>query len=131
MIDSMLKKKQQSAKDGVDMKEQQKKAEEIAAKAEQHKQRRLEKQAQLEKDAKESYLNLQQYQYLDKNIELASNRLKEQQQLIDMMEKKLIEKLKDRARYAEKKAQRRNSRASRGADDKSDGGSHLNIPMRK
>jgi len=48
-----------------------------------------------------------------------------------MMEKKLIEKLKDRARYAEKKAQRRNSRASRGADDKSDGGSHLNIPMRK
>ena len=48
------------------------------------------KKEKLEAEAKESYLNVEQFQYLQKNIGLANKRLKDQQGLIDTMEKKMM-----------------------------------------
>lgn len=90
MVDQMLKKKRDSAKDGGDYQKQQAAKEELAKKIERRKARSIEKQEMLEQEAKDSYLNLDQFMFLQKNIEMASKRLKEQQTYIDQMEKKMI-----------------------------------------
>ena len=44
-------------------------------------------------ESKESYLNVQQFQFLHKKIDSAHKRLKEQQLVIDGMEMKMIDHL--------------------------------------
>lgn len=57
---------------------------------ERRKQRAIEKREKLVEESNGSYLNLDQYGFLQKNIDMAGKRLKEQQTLIDIMEKKMI-----------------------------------------
>jgi len=97
----MLKKKRDSAKDGGDYQKQQAAKEELAKKIERRKARSIEKQEMLEQEAKDSYLNLDQFMFLQKNIEMASKRLKEQQTYIDQMEKKMIAQLENRRKKEE------------------------------
>lgn len=83
MVDQMLKKKRDSAKDGNDYAKQQQQQEELTRKLERRKERADKKQQILEAEAKDSYLNLDQFLFLQKNIEAAGKRLKEQQTYID------------------------------------------------
>ena len=96
MVDQMLKKKRDSAKDGNDYAKQQQAQEEMARKIERRRERASKKQEDLEREAKDSYLNLEQFLFLQKNIEAAGKRLKEQQTYIDQMEKKMIAQLENR-----------------------------------
>ena len=95
MIDQMLKKKR-SNKDGLDYKQQEDKKEELKQKMEQRKVRKIAKQEQLERESKDSYVNMDQYQFLQSNIEIAGKRLREQQNFIDQMEFKMIKHLEQR-----------------------------------
>lgn len=65
-------------------------------KLEARRERVKDRKAQLDKEAKDSYLNVEQFMYLQKNIDLAAKRLKEQQLYIDQMEKKMIGQLENR-----------------------------------
>lgn len=65
-------------------------------KIEERKERALRRKQKLDQEAKDSYLNVEQFLYLQKNIELAAKRLKEQQVYIDQMEKKMISQLENR-----------------------------------
>ena len=71
----------------------------------------MNKQKELESQAKDSYLNIEQFIYLQKNIELAAKRMKEQQIYIDQMEKKMIAQIENR--------RKKEAEQDRGAPDKS------------
>ena len=90
MVDQMLKKKRTAQKDGADFLAKQQTKEDLEAKLQRRKERAEQKDTKLESDAKDSYLNKEQFLYLDKNIKEAGKRLKEQQVYIDTMEKKMI-----------------------------------------
>ncbi len=77
MVDQMLKKKRDSAKDGGDYAQQKQAQEALVAKLERRRERASKKQQDLETEAKDSYLNIEQFQFLQKNIEQAGKRLKE------------------------------------------------------
>ena len=68
----------------------------------------------LEQEAKDSYLNLDQFMFLQKNIEMASKRLKEQQTYIDQMEKKMIAQLENRRKKEEQSTILEESKSERG-----------------
>ena len=70
--------------------------EEKEAKLQKRKERKELKEARLNEESKDSYLSLDQFQYLQKNIEVAQKRLKEQQNFIDTMESKMIKQLTNR-----------------------------------
>ena len=96
MVDQMLKKKRTAQKDGPDFLNKQQTKEDMEAKLQRRKERADAKDQRLENDAKDSYLNKEQFLYLDKNIKEAGKRLKEQQAYIDTMEKKMIQQLDNR-----------------------------------
>ena len=50
----------------------------------------------MQAESKDSYLNVEQFQFLHKKIEMAHKRLKEQQLCVDNMEMKMIEHLQKR-----------------------------------
>ena len=93
MVDQLLKDKRKS---GGNFAEQRAKQDDLKNKMERRKKRSEDKKAQLEQEAKDSYLNLEQFEFLQKNIEMAGKRLKEQQMFIDMMEGKMIKQLENR-----------------------------------
>ena len=68
---------------------------------EQRKDRKAAKQQQLEAESKDSYINIDQFEFLSNNIEIAGKRLREQQNYIDVMETKMIKHLEVR-RYKER-----------------------------
>ena len=47
----------------------------------------------MEQESKDSYLNVEQFEFMHKKIDSAHKRLKEQQLCIDKMETKMIEHL--------------------------------------
>ena len=96
MVDEMLKSKRASDKQGGDYMAQQREKEEKEAKLQRRKERKELKEARLNEESKDSYLSLDQFKYLQKNIEVAQNRLKEQQNFIDTMESKMIKQLTSR-----------------------------------
>ena len=115
----MLKKKRASSKDGGDFKQEQIAAEQRQNKLERRRLRSEAKNEQLIKDSKDSYLSLDQFQFLQKNIEMAGRRLKEQQTYIDMMEKRMIQQL-------EKRRERENSK-TRSRGDMKQSRTHLGL----
>lgn len=74
MVDQLLKDKRKS---GGNFAEQRAKQDDLKNKMERRKKRSEDKKAQLEQEAKDSYLNLEQFEFLQKNIEMAGKRLKE------------------------------------------------------
>ena len=78
MIDDMLKRKRATAGSGQDMKDAQQEAEEKAQKRQRRIERREQKQMELEKESKESYLNKEQFEFMDKMIKRADLDLKQQ-----------------------------------------------------
>ena len=96
MVDQMLKKKRTAQKDGPDFLNKQQSKEDMEAKLQRRKERAEQKDNDLEMAAKDSYLNKEQFLYLDKNIKEAGKRLKEQQVYIDTMEQKMIKQLERR-----------------------------------
>ena len=90
MVSQMLKRKRDDQKKGVDFKTAQRQEEEKKKKLERRNERAKQKKDELEEQSKDSYLNLEQFQFLQQNIEAADRRLKEQQNYIEVMEKKMI-----------------------------------------
>ena len=78
MIDLMLKRKKASKSSGMDYQKQEDKKEELKVKMEQRKVRKIAKQEQLELESKDSYINKDQFEFLQSNIEMAGKRLREQ-----------------------------------------------------
>ena len=96
MIDDMLKRKRASQKDGSDLKNQRQNQEEKDKKLLRRKERAVKKEEDLYREAKESYLSKEQYQFMDKMIKNADVALKQQQGHIDIMEQKMIQTLATR-----------------------------------
>lgn len=71
MVDEMLKSKRASAKQGNDFMTEQRLKEEKEAKLQKRKERKMLKEARLKEESKDSYLSLEQFQYLQTNIEFA------------------------------------------------------------
>ena len=63
---------------------------------ERRKRKREEREIKAKLESKDSYLTKEQYEFLNKKIEMAHRRLKEQQLYIDTMELKMIEHLTKR-----------------------------------
>lgn len=80
MVDDMLAKKRESNKEGaVDYSQQKKKSEaEEKAKLARKKMRKEEHDRRMTDESKDSYLSIEQFEFLKKRIELGQKRLKEQ-----------------------------------------------------
>ena len=96
MIDDMLKNKRASQKDGTNMEVQAQQLEERNKKLQRRKERAFVKEQKLDREAKDSYLSKDQFQFMEKMIKGANDALKQQQSYIDIMEQKMITTLSTR-----------------------------------
>ena len=90
LVDQMLKKKRTAQNEGPNYNNNQSQ-EDREAKLKVRRERREAKRLKMEQEAKDSYLNVEQFTYMQTNIEMAGKRLKEQQVYINQMEEKMIE----------------------------------------
>lgn len=77
MINTIIKQKNENKKNGTDYANQRAKEDELKQKMEKRKERAIAKRQLLETESKDSYLSIGQYQFLQKNIDMAGKRLKE------------------------------------------------------
>ena len=77
MVDQLIKSKKESANQGVDYMTQRNKEEELKAKMERRERRKAENLDRMERESKDSYLSVTQFEFLTKKIETAHKRLKE------------------------------------------------------
>lgn len=77
MVDQLIKSKKESANQGVDYMTQRNKEEELKAKMERRERRKAENLDRMERESKDSYLSVNQFEFLTKKIETAHKRLKE------------------------------------------------------
>lgn len=64
MVDQMIKRKKDSANQGLDYQTQRNKEEELKAKMERKEMRRMEHQIRMERESKDSYLSVMQFEFL-------------------------------------------------------------------
>ena len=77
MIDDMLKNKRNSDANGTDMKKEAEDAAERSKKLQRRRERKHGKQEKLEKEAKDSYLNVEQSEFIQMKINHANRALKD------------------------------------------------------
>ena len=90
LIDGILKTKKEKSSKGIDFIEEKKKNEMQQAKQQKKAQRNEDKEARKKAESKDSYLTENQFDFIYTRIAQARKSLKDQQEVIDMMEKKML-----------------------------------------
>ena len=94
MVNAVMKKRNEEARNAKN--DELKKQKEHQDKMDRRKRKRAAREEKMIQESKDSYLTKEQYEFLNKKIEMAHKRLKEQQLYIDTMELKMIEHLTKR-----------------------------------
>ena len=95
MINELIKKKRDESRNQANS-EQQQKEQANKERMERRRKRKENYDLRMQTESKDSYLNIEQFEFLHKKIEMSHKRLKEQQEYIDQMETKMITHLTQR-----------------------------------